>query len=178
MENSPVRTCVVGPLFVSLSFSICTGLSNGMPPSHWLLAPRMRQDAEQRPRDDRWCYTTATVFVSERGRGGALPDIHWWIWLRKSTSVLWDEAIRGRREAGRQGKGMISANVSGSQVKVIICGILIYLNVCFAVISSWKIQKEIGHESFHNCRAVCRRHSWEEGRKWFNGGVGRLEQIW
>ena len=39
MGNRPVRTCVVGPPFVSLSFSICTGLSDRMPPSHWLLAP-------------------------------------------------------------------------------------------------------------------------------------------
>lgn len=42
-----------GPLFVSLSFSIGSGLSNRMPPLRWLLAPLVRQDAEQRPPDDR-----------------------------------------------------------------------------------------------------------------------------
>lgn len=141
MENSPVRTCVVGPLFVSLSFSICTGLSNRMPPSHWLLAPvrdrmlnkgpRMIDDVIQRP-----------LFLSVNG--GPLPDIHWWIWFWKHVSVC-DEAIRGRRKAGKGNENRnltISANVWGTQVKVIMCDIFIYLNVCFSVLDHYFIKYE------------------------------------
>lgn len=57
----PCQDLVAGPLFVSLSFSICAGTSNSMPPSRWLHGGG---DTRQWPQGDRCCSTTAAASVT------------------------------------------------------------------------------------------------------------------
>lgn len=106
-----------GPLFVSLSFSICTGLSNRMPPSHWLLAPVRDRMLNKGPGmiDD---VIQQPLFLSlnwegRRGRGEASIDGY-------HSENTQDKAVIGAREASERKenrKVTTSASVSGTQVK-------------------------------------------------------------
>lgn len=56
--------------------------------------------------------------------------------ILKMRQCVRDEAITGSKVPDIRGKGgrkvTISANISMTQVKVVICGILLYGNVCFS----------------------------------------------
>lgn len=84
--------------------------------------------------DDRWCYTTDAVFVSEQ-EGGALSDVLMDMILRICQHVRWSHQRKQRR---RQWAWKREPDIIRKQLKNLVWSnylwLFIYINICLAVL--------------------------------------------